>query len=129
MIGREGGFNVYYGDTSNADVLRDMGLAPRRTRAVVVALDNAWVAKSTVRAIRVIAPRARIFARARNMAESKILMTEGVREALPETIESSFMLGYGLLADIGVPQSRIENMIAGMRANHYARLDKVSDKK
>jgi glutathione-regulated potassium-efflux system ancillary protein KefC len=124
MTGREGGFSVYYGDTSNADVLRDMGLAPRKTRAVVVALDNAWVAKSTVRAIRTVAPKARIFARARNMEESKILVAEGVKEAFPETIESSFRLGYDVLENVGVSGDEIAGLIRDLRANHYAKLDK-----
>ncbi|MDR1338372.1 MAG: cation:proton antiporter [Rickettsiales bacterium] len=126
MMGRENGFKVYYGDTSNAAVLRDMGLAPRRTRAVVLALDNAWVAKSTVRAVKTIAPRVKIFARARNMAESKVLMAEGVKGAFPETIESSFRLGYDLLANIGVSEDEIAGLVRDLRANHYARLDKTN---
>lgn len=124
LQGREEGYNVFYGDTSNTDVLRDMGLAPRKTRAVVIALDNAWVAKSTVRAIRVIAPRIKIFARARNLDESKILIKEGVKEALPETIESSFMLGYGVLTSIGIAEDKIESLIYDMRSNNYEKLEK-----
>lgn len=129
MMGRENGFNVYYGDTSNADVLRDMGLVPRKTKAVVVALDNAWVAKSTVRAVKTISPRAKIFARARNLEESKVLMAEGVKEAFPETIESSFRLGYDVLENIGTSGEEIANLIRDLRANHYAKLDRVSEKK
>ncbi|MDR0726638.1 MAG: cation:proton antiporter [Rickettsiales bacterium] len=126
MMGRENGFNVYYGDTSNATVLRDMGLAPRKTRAVVVALDNAWVAKSTVRAVKTLSPRVKIFARARNLEESKLLRAEGVKEAFPETIESSFRLGYDLLINIGTSGEDIANLICDLRANHYAKLDRVS---
>jgi Kef-type K+ transport system membrane component KefB len=129
MMGRENGFNVYYGDTSNAEVLRDMGLAQRKTKAVVVALDNAWVAKSTVRAVRTMTPHVRIFARARNLEESKVLMAEGVKEALPETIESSFMLGKGILANIGISEAKIEALIQGMRHNHYATLERVPERK
>ncbi|MBD5391716.1 hypothetical protein HDR66_02830, partial [bacterium] len=45
MLGREQGCNVAYGDTRNPDVLKCFGLSPRRTRAVVVALDNATTAR------------------------------------------------------------------------------------
>lgn len=128
LMGREKGFNVYYGDTSNGDILREMGLAPRRVRAVVVALDNAWVAKSTVRAIKSIAPRMKIFARARNMDEAKLLRVEGVKEVLPETVESSFILGQSLLENIGISQSKIDHMLSEMRANSYAKLERVPDK-
>jgi len=123
MQGRDEGFNVYYGDTSNPQVLRDLGLAPRRTRAVVVALDNAATAKRTVRAVHSVAPRVRIFARARNLTESKILLHEGVVTALPETVESSLMLGRGLLASIGVLPDEIEKIMAGMRKDNYAQLE------
>lgn len=123
MQGREQGFEVYYGDTTNKEVLRDLGLAPRKTRAVVVALDNTAVAKNTVRAIRTVAPRAKIFARARNMAESKILISEGVMEAFPETVESSFLLGTGVLENVGVPHNKIEKILSELRDNNYAQLD------
>jgi voltage-gated potassium channel Kch len=126
MLGRETGFNVFYGDTSNASVLGDMGLAPRRIKAVVIALDNAWIAKSTVRAIKTIAPRAKIFARARNMEESRLLLAEGVKEALPETIESSFLLGQGVLASVGINEDKIESLMRDMRGSHYQKLDGVS---
>jgi voltage-gated potassium channel Kch len=129
LMGRENGFNVCYGDTSNADVLRYTGLAQRKTRAVIIALDNAWVAKSTVRAIKTITPHVKIFARARNITESKVLMAEGVKEVLPETVESSFMLGRAVLENIGVSGNKIEILISDMRANHYAKLDKISEKK
>ena len=129
ILGREHGFNVYYGDSSNVDFLVDIGLAPRRTRAVVIALDNAWVAKSTVRAIRTVSPSIKIFARARNMEESKLLMKEGVKEALPETIESSFMLGEGVMLNVGVKMDKIESVISDIRKNNYAKLASLSDKK
>lgn len=129
MFGREKGFNVYYGDSSNSDFLTDLGLSSRRTRAVVIALDNAWVAKSTVRAVKTIAPKVKIFARARNMEESKLLLKEGVKEALPETIESSFMLGEGLMSNIGVPEEEIKKIISEIRKNNYQKLESISDRK
>lgn len=129
MFGREKGFNVYYGDSSNSDFLTDLGLSSRRTRAVVIALDNAWVAKSTVRAVKTISPKVKIFARARNMEESKLLLKEGVKEALPETIESSFMLGEGLMSNIGVPEEEIKKIISEIRKNNYQKLESISDRK
>lgn len=90
MVARERGLNVVYGDTTNERVLREFGLHPRKIRAVVVALDNAGTARKAVRAIKSIAPRMKIFARARNLADSRVLLKDGVFAATPETIESSF---------------------------------------
>ena len=123
MMWKNRGFNVVYGNTTNADVLRSFGLAARRTRAVVVALDNAATARKTVISVKSIAPRVKVFARARNLADSKLLLKEGVVEALPETMESSFFLAYGVLEHMGISDAKINAMLADMRANNYARLD------
>ncbi len=129
MMGREMGFNVVYGDTTNRDVLCEFGLRPRAVRAVVVALDNASTARKTILTVKSIAPRVKIFARARNLADSQMLLSEGVVSVLPETIESSFMLGQGLLNHIGIPGAQIEELLAEMRRNNYSALSTViSDK-
>ncbi len=129
MVGRERGFNVVYGNTTNASVLRDFGLAPRSVRAVVVALDNAGTARKTVAAIKTIAPRAKIFARARNLADSKVLLKDGCYAAMPETIESSFFLGRSVLNHLGASDVQIRRLLDNMRTNDYAELDpQISDK-
>lgn len=123
MVGRENGYNVFYGDTMNASVLRGFGLATRRVRAVVVALDNAATARNTVLTIKSVAPRVKIFARARNLSESRILLKEGVQEVWPETIESSLMLARGVLDQLGISESVIASLIDEMRSENYSELD------
>ena len=123
------GFNVVYGDTTNREVLSAFGLKPRAVKSVVVALDNANTARKCILTIKSIAPRVKIFARARNLADSQMLMREGVMAALPETIESSFMLGYNVLSHAGVSGAKIDNLVCGMRDNNYSGLSTViSDK-
>ena len=129
MIARARGQNVVYGDTTNERVLREFGLHPRKIRAVVVALDNAGTARSAVRAIRAIAPRMKIFARARNLADSRILLKDGVFSATPETIESSFFLGHRVLNHLGASDTEIKKMLSEMRADNYMELSsQISDK-
>lgn len=123
MLGREKGYNVFYGDSTNPTVLRDFGLGGRRVRAVVVALDNANTARNAVLSIRSVAPRVKIFARARNLVETRALLKEGVKEAWPETIESSLMLARGVLGQLGIPDSTVSNMLDEMRSENYAELD------
>ena len=125
MVGREHGFNVVYGNTSSDAVLRDFGLMPRRTKAVVVALDNVSTAKDTILTVRNIAPKVKIFARARNLADSKELLKEGVTEVLPETIESSFMLGQGVLTHLGIPEKKINKLLNDLRSDNYAGVGKT----
>jgi Kef-type K+ transport system membrane component KefB/voltage-gated potassium channel Kch len=128
VLGRNDGYNVFYGDTTRPAILSEFGLAPRRVRAVVVALDNAAIAKRTVRAVRAVAPRVRIFARARNMGEAEILLREGARLALPETVESSFLLGEQLMLDLGVGPDDVNMMLARLRGDNYAMLNNILDR-
>ena len=129
MLGRERGFNVVYGNTSNDSVMREFGLSPRRTRAVVIALDNVSTARDTILTVRNIAPRVKIFARARNLADTRELLKHGVTQALPETIESSFMLASGLLTHLGISEHKINNLLSDLRADNYAGVGKtIADK-
>ena len=125
MMGREQGFNVVYGDATNQDVLREFGLQPRKVKSTVVALDNATTARKSILTIKSIAPRVKIFARARNLADSKMFISEGVDVAMPETIESSFFIGYSVLEHIGVLDSDIEDLLNDMRQDDYAALSTV----
>ena len=129
MIARERGVNVVYGDTTNETVLREFGLKPRKINAVVVALDNAGTARKTVGAIKSIAPRMKIFARARNLADSRVLLKDGVFSATPETIESSFFLGRSVLRHLGASDGKIKQMLEHMRTDNYSELSaQISDK-
>ncbi|MCR4917612.1 MAG: cation:proton antiporter [Alphaproteobacteria bacterium] len=125
MLGRERGYNVFYGDSTNESVLRDFGLSPRKVKAVVIALDNTSTARNAVLTIKSVAPRVKIFARARNLVESRALLSEGVQEAWPETIESSLMLARGVLGQLGISDAAISDTLTEIRAENYSELGKV----
>jgi glutathione-regulated potassium-efflux system protein KefB len=129
MMGREQGFNVVYGDATNREVLTKFGLKPRKTRALVVAMDNATTARKSIIMAKSIAPRVAIFARARTLADSQILLQEKISAATPETIESSFFLGYSVLDYLGVSETNIAELLEDMRANNYMALSTVSSDK
>ena len=93
----------------------------------MVALVNATTARDTILTVKSIAPRVKIFARARNLADSKMLMKEGAAEALPETIESSFALSHGVLEHLGLSDAKIDAMMDEMRADNYEKLCLISE--
>ena len=123
MMGREHGYNVFYGDSTNTSVLREFGLTSRRARAVVIALDNTNTARNAVLSVHSVAPKIKIFARARNLAETRALLKDGVQEAWPETIESSLMLARSVLGQLGVSNNVVAELLNEMRAENYAELD------
>lgn len=128
MLGREQGFNVVYGDATNRSVLYEFGLRPRKTRAVVVVMDNATTARKSIAMIKSIAPRVAIFARARTLADSRILLQDKINAATPETIESSFLLGSSVLEHLGVSERKIDALLDDMRADNYVALSAAVEK-
>lgn len=121
--GREQGYNVVFGNCKNAEILRNFGLHPRKTSAVIVALDNAETAKDALLTVKSIAPRVKVFVRARNLAECKILRKCGAFRALPETIETAAVLGCRALRHMGMPDTKIHSVLNELRENDYACLD------
>lgn len=121
--GREQDYNVVFGNCKNGDVLRNFGLHPRKTSAVIVALDNAETAKDAVLTVKTIAPRVKIFARARNLADCKVLRKHGVDDALPETIETAFSLGTDVLQHMKFSDVKIHSVLEQLRSDNYAALD------
>ena len=121
--GRELGYNVVFGNCKNGDVLRNFGLHPRKTRSVIVALDNAETAKDAILTVKSIAPRVKVYARARNLADCKILCKNGAYSALPETIETAFLLGARALHHMGASNAKLHDVLQKLRDEDYAGLD------
>ena len=123
VMGRERGYNVIYGESKKKSILLSAGFKQRKTKAVVISLNDESVARDIVHTVNGMAPKMKIFARARNLTDSKSLLRSGVYQAFPETIESSFFLGYGLLEYLGINDSEIEKLLYDMRANNYEKLE------
>lgn len=129
VIAREAGYNVIYGDSKKKSILLAAGLKPRKTRAVVISLNDEVVAHDIVHTLNEIAPRVKIFARAHNLKSSKELLSMGVKSATPEIIESSFILGGEVMSGIGLSKAKITQLTEYLRANGYANVGKPLDVK
>jgi voltage-gated potassium channel Kch len=123
--GRRAGFNVVYGDTTRSEIWINFGLSPRTTRAVVIALNNAYAQKKAIRAVKRIAKNMKIFARAKNLTDSKELTAEGARLALPETIESSFLLATEVMHTLGITEDGINKVLNDLRKNNYETMESL----
>ncbi len=126
VLARADGFNAYYGDTTQAEVMRALGVD--KVKVAVIALDNAAVVKRTVRAVRSLSTRITVFARARNLMEADQLTAQGVAQALPETIESSFLLGQEILLKLGIPELQVAETIQKLRSGGYSALATIAEK-
>lgn len=95
------GLPVYFGDSTNPELLRRCGV--EGARALVVTLDAPRTVEAVVAAARAERPDITIVARARDARHATALYALGVDDAVPETIEASLQLSEAVLVDIGVP--------------------------
>lgn len=124
IMAREAGYNVIYGDSKKKSILLAAGLKPRKTRAVVISLNDEVVAHEIVHTLQTIAPHMKIFARAHSLKSSKELLKIGVKSATPEIIESSFILGSEVLANVGLSRAKIDDLVQYLREDGYANVKK-----
>lgn len=124
IMAREAGYNVIYGDSKKKSILLAAGLKPRKTRAVVISLNDEVVAHEIVHTLQTIAPHMKIFARAHSLKSSKELLKIGVKSATPEIIESSFILGSEVLANVGLSRAKIDDLVQYLREDGYVNVKK-----
>lgn len=129
MLAREQGYNVVYGNSADVKILTTIGLKPRKTRAVVVAVDDPIVAYNIIQSVQTITPKMKIFARAHRLTGASALLKLGVTFVAPEIIESSFLLGENLLTSLGVRKQKIDELLQHLRINNYENVRRPVDGK
>lgn len=127
IMAREQGFNVIFGDSKKQSILLAAGLKVRKTRAVVIALNDEDVACDILETLHSIAPKMKVFARAHSLKTSQDLIALGARSATPEIIESSFILGENLMSSLGLSRNKINALTESLRENNYANVKKPID--
>jgi CPA2 family monovalent cation:H+ antiporter-2 len=115
---RKQGFPVFFGDASQAQVMRVTGAA--RARAVVVTMDQPDRAERATAVLQQLYPGVPVFARARDRAHGAQLRAAGATMVMQETAEASLQLGVTLLRAVGVSQDKLEEMVELVRADDYA---------
>ena len=117
---RRAGAPVYYGDVTQPDLLRRVGLAT--ARALVVTIDDRERADNLVRTARAERPDLLIVVRARDASHAARLYGLGATDAVPETIEASLQLSEAVLVDLGVPMGPVIVSIHERRAEFQAEI-------
>jgi CPA2 family monovalent cation:H+ antiporter-2 len=110
---RRGGLPVYYGDASNPDLLRAMGIG--KAAAFVTTMDNPGAAEQVVSAMHGAWPHVPIYARARDPGHAQQLRRLGAFDAVPETTEASLQLSESVLFGFGVPEEAAHAVISQER--------------
>ncbi|MCP5141397.1 MAG: cation:proton antiporter [Gammaproteobacteria bacterium] len=116
----DAGEDVFYGDSTHADILEVAGVA--RARALVVTVDEEHVAERITHTARKLNADLPIIVRTRNDHYRAKLEEAGASDVVPESMEASMMLAEHLLRRLGVPAEEVLELIEQARADHYRRL-------
>jgi monovalent cation:H+ antiporter-2, CPA2 family len=111
------GDTVVYGDASHREALVAAGLS--RASALVVTFADTAAALRILHHAREINPALPVVVRTLDDADLDRLLAAGAAEVVPETFESSLMLGSHALMLVGVPLARVVRRIRDVRAHRY----------
>lgn len=119
-LGRQQGFNVYFGSAAKPEVLRSVGAA--NARLLVVTLDNPSVAEAAVRNSRRQYPNLPIHVRVHDWSAADSFTAMGAAHAMPETVESSLRLGAAALEAAGVASERRRELFEQLSADNFEKM-------
>jgi monovalent cation:proton antiporter-2 (CPA2) family protein len=119
---RKFGNEIYFGDATRLDLLQSAHL--RDASAVVVAVDDYDAALKITELVREHAPKAKIFARARNRQHEIHLRELGAHFVIRETLLSSAKLTESLLEHLGATSEQARHALETFRAHDERTLAK-----
>ena len=110
---RATGLPVFYGDAAQEAITAAANV--QHARAVVITLDDPSTARAVLRALRRELPDLPIIVRARDHVHVGRFVGDGATAVLPETTESSLLLGRAVLGSLGETDTRIEHAVGCVR--------------
>lgn len=114
---RAKGLQVFFGDAAKEAIIQAARVD--HARAAVITLDDPAAAAAVLRCIRKDLPDLPVIVRARDTAHMKDLLRSGATSVMPETIESSLLLGGVVLRALGEGDSQIEEVIERLKRFSY----------
>ncbi|MCU0757953.1 MAG: monovalent cation:proton antiporter-2 (CPA2) family protein [Steroidobacteraceae bacterium] len=117
---RQAGDPVVYGDSSDDELLRQVGV--ENASAVVVTFASPATSVGIIRSVRLLRPDVPILVRTQDDTGLKELTEAGATEVVPETFEASLMLVSHTLMLLNVPVSRVVRTVGAIRSNRYSTL-------
>lgn len=111
------GESVVYGDSARSDTLVAAGLA--RASALVISFNDTPASLKILHHARRINGSLPVIVRTRDDADMDRLQSAGADEVVPDTFESSLMLGTHALVVLGIPLQRVVRRVREIRGKRY----------
>ncbi len=106
---RRFGTVVYFGDPTRLELLRAAGA--EEAKILVIAVDDLEETLRLAEIARRYFPHLKVMSRARNRRHVHLLMDRGMTDIVRETFHSSLKLSELVLAELGVPATRIKRAV------------------
>lgn len=108
---------VFYGDSSEPNVLEAVGLGT--ARLIVVTHDDVRAAFTLLDYVRTVRPELPVMVRTHDEEHTEALRAAGATEVVPETLEASLMIAASALLRLNVPGARVMQRIQEQRGQSY----------
>jgi len=120
---RQIGQPVVYGDSSDEQVLEEVGLD--NANAVVISFSDPRIALAILRSLRRRRADVPVLVRTPDDTRARELKEAGATEVVPEAFEASLMLASHVLMSLKVAPSRVMRSVEELRSNRYEMLRNV----
>lgn len=108
---------VFYGDSSERDILEAVGV--HSARLVVISHEDIAAALKVLHHVRALRPDVPIMVRTRDESHVRELQDAGASEVVPETLEAGLMIASQALLLLNVPLSRVVRRMQEQRTHRY----------
>jgi len=109
---------VYFGNPAQEHVLERVGAG--RARAIVITVNDSKASRHMLSRIREQWPGLAVYARSRDLGDSRELMELGASAVVPETEESSLQLGGMVLSAMDFPPDTVSLCLSQAREDIYS---------
>jgi len=112
-IEKNNGYNIYYGDAMNADILRYIGI--ERSESVIVAMDDEIACVKIIRFIHEHFPHTNIVTKSETFNNTERFKRVGAHLVVCKNLEASLQLSKAALLSAGLNKNDIENTLSAFR--------------
>jgi len=115
-IEKNNGYNIYYGDAMNIDILRHLGI--ERSESVIVAMEDEIACLKITRFIHENFPNVSIIAKSENINNAERFKKVGASLVVSKNLETGLQLTKAAMLATGINNSEIDSTIDSFRDIH-----------
>jgi len=110
---RNKGFNIYYGDALNIDILKHIGV--ERAESVVIAIEDEFACMKITRFIHENFPNVAVITKSESHHNAERLKKVGASYVVSKNVETGLQLSHAALSSVGVGSEEISSALSAFR--------------